>query len=530
MLQALPKPDTATPAAPLPRTTFSSPNLDWLILIAVKNWRRILQVTLVLLLGTFAALPFIPQQYQISASLLVKLGREQQPEAVSGTGPGVLPVKRSEDVTSEIEIIRSQALIEELVRSFGVEYFLARPAPVTFWQHVRAGARVVADAVKSAGSWLLVTFGLEKRMTPFEKVVAKIGGAIQAEAVKRTDVVEVKLLAANSVSGMQIMERLIELYLAEHIRAHQTRGAKEFLVERVRALQVDLARIEEDKREFGRRNGIWDLDEQRKAMLQQQRAVRVALAATAEEIGRAESEVRHAEGVLRGAVKEKRTTRVQQANPAATAMQMRLNERRANLERLKVTYGTASYQVREEELEIRKLESMLQGSSSSITATETYQISEGYLETEKTMMERKRRLAGLAAQETKQRDELRVADEELVRLDGLSEHWRKLVREFQLAEQGYSLYARRLEESRISEALDSAKISNVSVIARPSASIQPAKPQPKLLLGGALGAGLLGTFGFFLLRDAVRPAIHRRERVVEILGAPVLMRIPEVRR
>lgn len=513
----------------MPRVTFSAPSLDWLMVILLRRWRWMLAATLVAAAGVLLALPFLTKQYEVSAALLFKLGREQAPPALSGSPTVAAPFKRTEDITSEAEIITSQALVENLVKAFGTDYFLARKPPQTIWEHVKEAARWVVRTLREAIGELMILVGLEKRLTPFESVVSTIQASLQAEAVKRADVIEVKLLFADQQAGVDVMNKLIELYLAEHIRAFQTPGATQFLEARVDALKVELGQLEAQRRDFSQQSALWDLDEQRKSLLQQQRELRQALARAAEDGSRVQAEIQQASSTLAGTPSENRTSRVEQSNPVAQQLQQRIVEQRAKLERQRLVFGADSRRIVDEEAELAQLEKLLAAQAKSVTQHETYELSAGWSEAQRSLVERRTRLAGLQALQQRQREQDLQLGEELARLDKLGEQARRLGREVALAEQNYQLYARRLEEARISDALDKAEISNVSVIGRPTASISPVRPRAKLLFFGALAAGLLGSFGAFVLADALRPTVHGRDKAAAILGAPVLGRLPEVR-
>lgn len=522
------------PAAPyragIPRVTFSAPNLDWLLVILLQRWRWILASTLLAAISVLLALPFLPRQYEISAALLFKLGREQVAPAVAGTGAAATPFKRTEDVTSEAEIITSQALVENLVNAFGTDYFLAHKAPQTAWEQLKYLARSFVSTVRDAITELMILIGLEKRLTPFEGVVSALLASLHAETVKRSDVINVTLLLADQKAGIEVMNKLIELYLAEHIRAFQTPGATKFLADRVNAMKAELSGLESERSEFSRRFSLWDFDEQRKSLLLQQRELRQALARSGEDIGRVSAELRFAETSLANPSPERRVSRVAQANPVAQALQMRVVDQRGKLERLRLVYGADSRRIEDEETELSQLQKHLDDQARSMTQSETFEVSEGQREAERTLADRRGRSAGLKAQEQRQREQGLLLVAELLRLDTLGERSRRLNQDISLAEQNYQLYVRRLEEARISDALGVAEISNVSMIGRPTASISPIRPRAKLLFLGALAGGLLGSFGFLMLREALRPTVHSRDKAAAILGAPALGRLPEVRR
>ncbi len=512
-----------------PRVTLPAPNVDWLMVILVKRWRWILTSTLVAALAVLAALPFLTRQYEISAALLFKVGREQAPPSVTGTAALTMPLKRTEDITTEAEIITSQALIESVVQFFGADYFLARKQPETVWEHIKEAARSVVRTVREAVTEVMILIGLEKRLTPFEKVVAALQGSLTAEAVKRADVVEIKLLFPDQKAGVDVMNKLIELYIAEHIRAFRTPGATEFLLDRVTMLQTELGELEARKRAFSQQSALWDLEEQRRSLLSQLRDLRQAKAKTSEEISRLAAEIEHGSSLISREAPEQRVSRVEQTNPAAQSLQTRIVEQRARLERLRNVYAGDSRRIADEEAELAQLEKLMAANAKPVTQSETFEVSRAVRDTERSLVEYRRRLAGLQAQQQVQQAQDTRLVQELDKLESMTEQARKLARDTALAEQNYQMYARRLEEARISDALDKAEISNVSVIGRPTSSISPVRPRSKLLFLGSLAAGLLGCFGVFVLADALRPTIHSREKAASILGAPVLAKIPEVR-
>ena len=90
----------------------------------------------------------------------------------------------------------------------------------------------------------------------------------------------------------------------------------------------------------------------------------------------------------------------------------------------------------------------------------------------------------------------------------------------------YRLYLSKVEESRISEAMDSEKIASVSLMgpARP-----PRKPvSPKVLLNLLIGIflGIFGSLTLALFREYLDDRIEKIEDVEKELQLPVLASIP----
>lgn len=517
------------PTAPAPRITIPAPNIDGLLVVIVRHWRWILATTLAFGIGVLLALPFLTTSYQISASLLVKLGREQVAPPVAGATVPLSPLKRSEDVTSEIEILNNQALIERLVNELGVAYFTRRPEPQTLFQQAKAIAREAFDAVRNAWTEVLIFAGLEKRLTPFERVVATLQASIKTEVVRRSDVIEVTLLATDPQAGKHVLKRLLDLYQQEHIRVFRTPGATEFLQGRVNELSAQLASIGERRRALAFTGSVHDFAQQQRMLLEQLHDARTVQARTAEEMAQLARETEQFEAALATPFEEWRQQRIEQVNPSLQALEARLTERRAALATLRLTYTDDSERVQDERAAIRELEALIATTPPRNVQSETFQRSLTRQDVERGLIDRRNRRAGKEAMLAQAAQSVAQAEAALRAFESQGELARELARQAEVTEQSYRLFVQRLDEARILERLDEARISNVALIGEPVASVRPVRPRAMLMFLVALGAGLFGSIGFFLLRDALRPVIHSRDRAAEVLGVPVLVRLPEVK-
>ena len=93
--------------------------------------------------------------------------------------------------------------------------------------------------------------------------------------------------------------------------------------------------------------------------------------------------------------------------------------------------------------------------------------------------------------------------------------------------QNYRLYLTKFEESRISDALDDKKITNVSLI---EPALPPLKPvSPKVLLNILIGIlfGGFGGLGFAFFIEYFDDSLEKPDDVEKVLQLPVLASIPE---
>jgi uncharacterized protein involved in exopolysaccharide biosynthesis len=139
--------------------------------------------------------------------------------------------------------------------------------------------------------------------------------------------------------------------------------------------------------------------------------------------------------------------------------------------------------------------------------------------------------AELNALQAKKASQIQQLDGYRGRLDELNGNESTLVdlkRQVEVDQQNYNLYLTKFEESRISQAMDSEKIANLTPI---QMATPPSKPiKPKRLLNLILGF-FLGIFGSLLLAflaEYLDDTLEMPEDAESSLSLPVLASIPEL--
>ena len=139
------------------------------------------------------------------------------------------------------------------------------------------------------------------------------------------------------------------------------------------------------------------------------------------------------------------------------------------------------------------------------------------------------RLAALETQADQLRTELAEARSQLGALNENELRIKRLQREVDLYDSEYRTYASSLEQSRIDQALEMQRISNIS-LAQPAT--YEAKPvRPRVLLNLALGI-VVGVFGGLLLAlmaERLDHSFRTPEDVEKKLELPVLISVPHLR-
>jgi uncharacterized protein involved in exopolysaccharide biosynthesis/Mrp family chromosome partitioning ATPase len=147
-------------------------------------------------------------------------------------------------------------------------------------------------------------------------------------------------------------------------------------------------------------------------------------------------------------------------------------------------------------------------------------------QSEKSPLAEKARVAGIGAKVETLKSRLRDAQQKMKQLSELSPQMEDLERKREMDEANYKYFAASLEKARVDEALDPAKMPNISAVQRPSPPMLETKTRYKItfaLAGGglALGIALALLRGLVLNRTVGRPLQLETQ-----LDIPLMLSIP----
>jgi len=114
------------------------------------------------------------------------------------------------------------------------------------------------------------------------------------------------------------------------------------------------------------------------------------------------------------------------------------------------------------------------------------------------------------------------------RLTQVETEFSRLRDEVEVDRENYRLYLTKFEEARISNAMDTEQIANVSVIESARPPLKPTSPQIMLNMMLAISLGGFGSLGLVLLSEYMDDTFDRAEDVESNLHVPVLASIPNL--
>ncbi len=196
-------------------------------------------------LATVAAL-FWPKTFRSEGKLLVRLGRENMaidPTATIGATPMLtFQPSRENEINSIIEIMHSRVLIEKVVDAIGPEVLMESSTSPT----------LLSDDGSSSSSALVRA-----------AAIRMLSKSLNVEAARKSDVVLISYDAGSPALAQNVVSRMIEFFLEEHVRLNRTPGAQEFLAKQTAEIRQRLQDKETDLRKLQDETGLADAAAQR---------------------------------------------------------------------------------------------------------------------------------------------------------------------------------------------------------------------------------------------------------------------------
>jgi uncharacterized protein involved in exopolysaccharide biosynthesis len=220
-------------------------------------WRGKLTLALVFLLVTgvvaFEALG-TPPLFAAEASLVVRVGREYAYRPETGGNDSVRMPSLSEMVNSEVEILTSRDLAEQVVRQLGV-------------------AALFPELVELEPDPDLAV----------ERGVLLLRQATKVRPVLESSVIKVEIDHPDARLAAEAVNLLVERFTDKHVEVFGEEGAQRFEDELVRRRQ-ELAAADQALAAFKLENGLSDLDRQRELLLGRRVELQQALATAEQEL------------------------------------------------------------------------------------------------------------------------------------------------------------------------------------------------------------------------------------------------------
>lgn len=418
----------------------------------------ILAVMFFTVFSAYVTLQLLTERYEATASLLVKLGRENTSlsPTVEKTGGVISTGVRKEEINSEILLMTSHALIEAVVDKIGPEAFKFEPTqPKTLWESVKYHVKRTIRWVKGEFESFMVLAGIKMALSDREKAVMAVADALKVEREKDSDVIGISVRLPGADFSGQVLNTLLQLYLDKHVEVRRDVNVREFFDAQMEDARKRLYGIEASRGRTKTLGGISSLTEQRNLLLTRLSELNKQI----EENQRERNLSLSPTGVSSNSLSATSGADKLTSNPSFEMIKRRVTELRLKREEMLQHYLPDAPLVKDIVQEIGSLETLLR--------------------------------RGLDELLKQQRAQKVAIERELSGFDGSERMLDALERERTLAADIYLNYGKRHEEARIAEEMDLRRVSNIAVLASSAMSPEPVYPRKALLMAVSILFGLL---------------------------------------
>ncbi|MES2352831.1 MAG: GNVR domain-containing protein [Pseudomonadota bacterium] len=448
-----------------------------------------------------AVLFFTKQTYVATAQLVVSPGREHISDMWTAAGGRLQPqlaFNEEEQLGRTTEMLMGRFLAERVVKAIG---------PTILYDDLTNDRTIL--------------FGLFKAPSATEKAITRFLKNVTAVPVGRSGLVNLSFRHESAFMAAKVVNVLGDLYVKRHLEVQKNQLSDAAIEEQFEVLKKKLRDSEDKLYAFKQRYGITATAKDEQDLSSRQvLTYRNGLNETRKQ----QSEVGSRLSALRGQLNQ--TSR----NPtAASAVQQKLINLELQESELSQRVTPAHPTLRSLRHEIAAVRKQL-GSIEGSKPYGTVATSQGGLfgELQQEMLHNEAEQKALAARAQSEESMLEENQRRLKVLEEISVEFNHLQQQAQLDDQNYRLFMTKMEESRISSAMDAKNIASVRVI-------EPAEPPPapanaKKLLKIAMGLifGGVGGVALAFLLHFVHGRLDTIEDVERSLELPVLASIPQL--
>lgn len=454
--------------------------------------------------------------YRSEAKIFVRLGRESVAlDPTAATGPVVSVLEsRDKELNSILEIMQSRWLREAVVRQLGADRILDgtdddSAADPSVDPNAKPSASAPVAASASIAEWVVSLLDIwsgapkpDAATRAFERAVRDLEFSVEVSLSRHTNVIGIATEAYAPKLAQKITQAYIDNYLERHAKLNRASGSYAFFADQASQLAEELRQKQEALREFKSQANIGDLALRRELLMERIGEREAALWRAEAEVAACQAKIGSAELRLKElpemSVKEETSGH---HNPAADEMRNQLYAlqlREANLLAIHADAHPLVQQVRREITEAQVILDREGGARTQVTRAANRlreELQLGLLEDQTQLAEAQANRQASATQIAAGREEMEALGKHEVGLV-------KLQRELDVLDAQYRRYAENLDQTRIDEALEASRISNLNVVEPPTLVLRPVRPVKLMnLLGGLIGSSALA-LAVLLWRDA----------------------------
>jgi uncharacterized protein involved in exopolysaccharide biosynthesis len=431
-----------------------------------------------------------PPSFQAASKVLIKQDRAYV-AVTAGTSERLmnLPVSR-QTINSEVQIIKSKDVLEQVVKALDL-------APGAF------------ASVKGTPST--------------QDAVAALDSAVVVTAVPDSNIMQITVSHRNADTAVKIANKLAEVYQERHASIYSPAGAASFFARQATAYQNELTQAEDQLQKFQGKAGPDPEQQIADTLARQDRTERARRDVEAEI-----AEVRQQIAVVTEEL-EKQPARITGQtetvlNRSIEYLQGQLLKVELEKKALLQLYTEQDRRVIAKQQEIDEVRGRLAAEQPYVVGRELKEPNPIRTTLDQILAGARAKLQALQARQVILAKQLATDASSLTQLTLTNFQHDKLTQAIKGAQENVTLYMKKAEEARISEAMDREKLVNVAIVERATTPVPVAGLQTLLMPLGAVAGLALGIGGVFVA-EFFNPAFRNEGDIEQRLGLPVLASI-----
>lgn len=468
---------------------------------------------------TVLGLLVMPRKYESEAKLFVRFGRENSVDPTASGQLVSIYESRESEVNSLLEILNSWALLSEVVRKLGPQYVLngretAKPAG-----EENAEKEITGKKRLTGSGHQPVSAGIPDYEV--QLAVQKLQKQLEVWSPKKTNVIAVRCVAESPERAQRIVAALVDAYLNEHVRVHQTAGSYQFFAEQEKRYENEWRQAAAKLRQTKDQLGIVTIDGKRQLLQSQIQDIESKLLTNRSDLSTAEARIASLKATL-AELPERVVTQTQQSpNAAVDGMRQTLFALESREEELESKYTDEYSELARIREQIASLKDILD-KQKPLRDQDTEAVNPQRQALELTLLQEQSQADALRGREKTLLDQQKQLQVDLRALGSEEIRIAELQRDVDLAESRYREYAAKLEQARINRSLDEERISSLSVVQPATYVAKPLGPRKLYVLALGLFVAIGGGLGVALLLAYFNPVVQSTDELEAVLELPVL--------
>jgi uncharacterized protein involved in exopolysaccharide biosynthesis len=504
--------------------------------VMFKRKRLILGLFLIVAVGISAAVLSVPASFEVTGKLVVTRARGDM-LVTAGDSKNFnygLTAPSVQDMAVHADLLKTRSLLERVAKKLGLDRRRHEARATT--PTLMSLGQVFALIPERFQGWLPWPSGSSPSgdgtpavRTELDKAVDRLAAGLAVQVVPNSNLILVRFRGEDPAKGAEVLNALLEMYLDHHLELRRPRGVTDFFVSQRERLEEVLRKSEQDLKAFQERfpllSAPTQIDAYAKRLAEADNSLLDAQSDMQEHTNRLEA--------LRARIAQEpdRIVKSQSVkyNPLIHTIRERLLTLQLQREKLLSLYTDNDRRVQDIDREIGTLKDRL-AQAESVTwvpdaeVTERNGVKTDLVEKVMTseLLLTKGDIRIARARDIGELMRKRLRDIALAEIEK-----ERLVREIQSNSEAYLLYRKKVEEARITEAMDDSRIMNVTIGDLASPRGTPVGAPKNLSLLFAVAVGLVSGIGGAFLREFFDGSIKTEGEIRSAVDLPVLGSIGE---